>query len=142
MSARALFAALALLTCAPAAADAQLRASANFGGGEIGFGAVPASAVAMSGAVEYDRSWLEGRASGGMYRFENATASSRFASAELLLRTPRRMGVTAELLGLGSTTDHHGFYRARRLEAKAGAAWVAGLAEASVRYGQIGRAHV
>ena len=135
MSARASIAALALLTCASAAADAQLRASANLGGGEVGFGAVPTSAATMSGEVEYDRGWLEARAAGGMYRFENASTGSRFGSAEMLLRSPRRRGVAAELLGLGSTTDHHGFYRAQRLEARAGASWVADLAEMSLRYG-------
>lgn len=135
MSARASLGALALLTCASAVADAQLRASANIGGGEVGFGAVPASAVTMGGEVEYHRGWLEGRASGGTYRFENASTSSRFGSGALLLRSPRRMGLIGELLALGSTTDHHGFYRAQRLEAKAGASWVADVATTSARYG-------
>jgi hypothetical protein len=126
---------LALIACASAVADAQLRASMSIGGGEVGYGIVPASAVMMNGWVDLERGWLEGSATASTYRFEDNSASSGSATASLMLRPPRRAGLSGELLALGSTTNHHSFYRARRVEGRAGATWVGDVAEATVRYG-------
>jgi hypothetical protein len=137
----ALLPTLAFLACAFAPADAQLRASMGIGGGEIGYGVVPSPAVVMNGRVDLQRGWLHGTASGSLSRFENTSASSSVANAEVLLRPPHRRGLTGELRVFGASTNHHDFYRASRVEGRAGASWVSDVVEATVRYGLANVAH-
>ena len=113
----------------------------DVGGGEVGYGVVPASAVVLNAAIDFRRGWLDANATGSTYRFENSAASSGFASALVMVRPPRRAGFSGELLAFGSTSNHHEFYRARRLEGRAGASWVSDVVDATVRYGRARIAH-
>ena len=108
----------------------------DIGGGEVGYGVVPSPAMILNGALDYRRGWLSATATGGTYRFENTSASSGFGNAAIMLRPPRRPGFSGELLALGSASNHHEFYRARRLEGRAGASWVGDVADATLRYGR------
>ncbi len=108
----------------------------DIGGGEVGYGVVPTPAMILNGAIDYRRGWLSASATGSTYRFENTSASSALGSALIMLRTPPRSGLSGELLTFGSTSNHHDFYRARRLEGRAGVSWVGDLADATLRYGR------
>jgi hypothetical protein len=107
----------------------------DLGGGEIGFGAVPTSAVVVNGNLDFHRGWFNGRATGGMYRFGDDTRRSGFGSALLTVRPPRRPGFSGELVAFGSATNHHSFYRARRVEGKVGVLWAGTVMEGALRWG-------
>ena len=107
----------------------------NVGGGEVGFGVVPASAVTVNGEAAYRRGWLEALAAGSAYRFEQSSMGSASGRGELMIRPPRRAGLTGELTMLASATDHHHFYRSSRTEGRVGASWVGSLAATTLRYG-------
>ena len=108
----------------------------DIGGGEIGYGVVPAPAMILNAALDYRRGWLAATATGSTYRFENTSATSGFGNALIVVRPPRRPGLSGELLAFGSTSNHHDFYRARRLEGRVGASWVSDVADAIIRYGR------
>jgi hypothetical protein len=126
---------LALLACAPDQLGAQFRASLDVGGGEIGYGIVPAKAVVLNGRVDLRRHWLQAGASGSAYRFERSSATSGLSSGWLMLRPSAWRGLSGELLASGSSTNHHGFYRSRRVDGRAGATLAGDDMEATVRYG-------
>lgn len=107
----------------------------NVGGGEIGYGIVPSSAIMLNGRVDARYRWLEAGASGSAYRFERSSATSGLSSGWLMLRPARRPGFSGELMASTATTNHHGFYRARRVEGRAGGIWVGDDVEATVHYG-------
>jgi hypothetical protein len=129
-----------LLVCAFAPAGAQLRASVDVAGGELGFGIVPASVFVVAGTMDFRRGWLEATANASTFTFDHSKEST-FATGSITLRPPRREGVSGELLTIASTTNHHGFYKATRFEGRVGARLIRGPGEGAIRYGLAALTH-